>query len=52
MPAPAPAAPAPAAPAPAAAEAMPPLPDGGLPAGWTMEQWKHYGQQWLEQNQP
>jgi len=22
-----------------------------LPAGWTMEQWKHYGQQWLEQNQ-
>ena len=29
----------------------PPLPSGGLPAGWTMEQWKHYGQQWLEQNQ-
>ena len=24
----------------------------GLPAGWTMEQWKHYGQQWLDQNQP
>ena len=21
-------------------------------AGWTMEQWKHYGHQWLEQNQP
>lgn len=49
-PAPAPAAPAPA-PAPAADEGMPPLPPGGLPAGWTMEQWKHYGQQWLDQNQ-
>lgn len=35
--------------APAVAEA-PPLPDGGLPAGWTMEQWNVYGQQWLEQN--
>ena len=48
-------APAPTAPAPAAAavseDAGPPLPAGGLPAGWTMEQWKHYGQQWLEQNQ-
>ena len=46
----------PAAPAPVAAETTvesegPPLPAGGLPAGWTMEQWKHYGQQWLEQNQ-
>ena len=54
MPTPA-AAPAPApAPAPAAAPAQdstPPLPAGGLPAGWTMEQWKHYGQQWLDQNQ-
>jgi len=49
-PAPAPAAPA-QAPAPAADEGMPPLPPGGLPAGWTMEQWKHYGQQWLDQNQ-
>ena len=29
---------------------MPPLPEEGLPQGWTMEQWKHYGQQWLEQN--
>jgi len=28
----------------------PALPPGGLPEGWTMEQWKHYGQQWLEQN--
>ena len=27
----------------------PPLPEGGLPDGWTMEQWQHYGQQWLDQ---
>ncbi|MBA45046.1 MAG: hypothetical protein CMB31_00465, partial [Euryarchaeota archaeon] len=27
----------------------PPLPASGLPAGWTMEQWEHYGQQWLDQ---
>ena len=26
----------------------PPLPEGGLPEGWTMEQWEHYGQQWLD----
>ena len=26
----------------------PPLPDEGLPAGWSMEQWVHYGQQYLE----
>ena len=52
MPAPAPE-PAPSpAPAPEpAAETGPPLPEGGLPAGWTMEQWNHYGQQWLDQNQ-
>lgn len=53
MPTPAPAAapaPTPVA-APAADDGMPPLPAGGLPAGWTMEQWKHYGQQWLDQNQ-
>ena len=29
----------------------PPLPATGLPDGWTMEQWKHYGEQWLEKNQ-
>ena len=46
-----PAAPAPVAAEPAAESEGPPLPAGGLPAGWTMEQWKHYGQQWLEQNQ-
>jgi len=27
----------------------PPLPASGLPAGWTMEQWQHYGQQYLNQ---
>ena len=26
----------------------PPLPPSGLPEGWTMEQWEHYGQQWLD----
>ena len=25
----------------------PPLPPGGLPPGWTMEQWRYYGHQWL-----
>ena len=54
VPTPSSAPPATPAPAPAATEEQsegPPLPAGGLPAGWTMEQWKHYGQQWLEQNQ-
>ena len=27
----------------------PPLPESGLPEGWTMEQSQHYGQQWLDQ---
>ena len=26
----------------------PPLPVGGLPPGWTMEQWAYYGQQYLD----
>ena len=26
----------------------PPLPQQGLPEGWTMEQWEHYGHQWIE----
>ena len=26
----------------------PPLPPGGLPSGWTMEQWQHYGEQYLQ----
>ena len=54
VPTPSSAPPAAPTPAPAATEEQsegPPLPAGGLPAGWTMEQWKHYGQQWLEQNQ-
>ena len=25
----------------------PELPEGGLPSGWTMEQWAYYGHQWL-----
>ena len=28
----------------------PPLPEGGLPDGWTMEQWKWYGHEYLEGN--
>ena len=53
-PAPAPASAAPAQvplpTAPAAVESAPPVPAGGLPDGWTMEQWQVYGQMWLEQN--
>ena len=26
----------------------PPLPEAGLPAGWTQEQWEYYGQQYLD----
>jgi len=26
-----------------------PLPEGGLPVGWTMEQWEHYGHQYRQQ---
>ena len=28
----------------------PPLPEGGLPNGWTMDQWRWYGHEWLEKN--
>ncbi|MCH1540729.1 MAG: hypothetical protein L7S56_04755 [Candidatus Poseidonia sp.] len=35
------------APTPPPVPASPPLPPGGLPAGWTMEQWQYYGQQYL-----
>ena len=46
-------APTPAAAPPVAAQvpvapAAPPLPEGGLPDGWTMEQWHAYGEQWLQ----
>ena len=37
--------------APAAARSEssgPPLPPTGLPEGWSMEQWEHYGQQYLD----
>ncbi|MEC8541150.1 MAG: hypothetical protein VXY53_04855, partial [Candidatus Thermoplasmatota archaeon] len=27
---------------------IPPIPETGLPAGWTMEQWQYYGQQYLD----
>ena len=40
-----------AAPAPVAAQVpagAPPLPPGGLPAGWTMEQWAYYGHQYQQ----
>ncbi len=37
-----------AIPAPAVPLAGPPLPLSGLPAGWTMEQWAYYGQQYLD----
>ena len=36
------------APAPAPApQAGPPVPESGLPEGWTMEQWQHYGEEYL-----
>ena len=35
-------------PEPAQEDAVPPVPEGGLPEGWTMEQWQYYGKQWLE----
>ena len=34
------------------ADGVAPLPLGGLPDGWSMEQWESYGNLWLEQNQP
>ena len=46
--------PVPAAPPPKSAgdfNAGPALPAGGLPEGWTMDQWVTYGDNWLEQNQ-
>ncbi len=36
-------------PAPAADSEPPPLPADGLPSGWTIEQWNHYGAKWLAQ---
>jgi len=34
-----------------AARLGPPLPPSGLPPGWTMEQWQHYGAEWLRRQQ-
>ena len=28
---------------------VPPIPEEGLPDGWSQEQWVHYGQRWLDQ---
>ena len=28
---------------------VPPVPETGLPEGWTMEQWQYYGHQYLQQ---
>ena len=41
-------APIPAKDVPPLPSAGPPLPPGGLPNGWTMEQWSHYGEQYLQ----
>ena len=48
-PTPQPVAAVPETPAPVAG-GVPPVPAAGLPEGWTMEQWTHYGAQWLEKN--
>jgi len=40
----------PTSPAPEPVQTGPPVPAAGLPEGWTMEQWNHYGQQWLDNN--
>ena len=31
-----------------AIDTSPPIPQTGLPEGWTIEQWNYYGAQWLE----
>ena len=38
-------------PTPEAPADAPPLPPRGLPEGWTTDQWKWYGQEWLDKNQ-
>jgi hypothetical protein len=37
-------------PAPAEVPQGPPIPAEGIPAGWTIEQWTHYGEGWLRDN--
>jgi hypothetical protein len=39
-----------AEPTPAKPAQAPPIPASGLPPGWTEEQWKWYGHEWLAQN--
>ena len=34
---------------PALPPGVPPIPEDGLPPGWTMEQWAFYGQKWIDQ---
>jgi hypothetical protein len=41
---------APTTDAPTAPAQAPPIPASGLPPGWTEEQWKWYGHEWLAQN--
>ena len=31
------------------ASRAPEIPESGLPEGWTMAQWEHYGQAWIDQ---
>jgi len=38
-----------AAPVAAMPPGVPPIPETGLPEGWTMEQWQYYGHQYLQQ---
>jgi hypothetical protein len=39
-------------PPPVMQQPRPPIPNSGLPPGWTVEQWQHYGNQWIEANKP
>ena len=38
-------------PEPAPIQQAPPRPAGGLPPGWTEEQWEYYGQEWLDDDE-
>jgi hypothetical protein len=31
-------------------KSAPPVPETGLPEGWTMEQWEWYGHEWIAKN--
>ena len=32
-------------------EDVPDIPEDGLPEGWTVEQWAHYGREWIERKE-